>query len=111
MTQPKIVAQKKQTKQEKFNPNGFLRSALSSMSFQRMNNKSRASNLKMGIADDAAALWGENDPKIKKHFKVLNTKSSIAHDADEVFGNGPVITNLEVNTLDVKENFMDEAKD
>jgi len=33
-----------------------------------MNNKSRASALKMGIAEDAAAIWGENDPKIKKHI-------------------------------------------
>jgi len=76
-----------------------------------MNTKSRAFTLKMGIADDAAAIWGENDPKIKKHNNILNIKSSIAQDAEKVFGKGPVITNLEVDTLDVKENFMDEAKD
>jgi hypothetical protein len=71
----------------------------------------------MGIADDAAEIWGKNDPKLKRYAAVndpknplKNPKSSIAQDADEVFGKGPVITNLEVDTLDVKENFMDEAK-
>jgi hypothetical protein len=83
-----------------------------------MNNKSRASTLKMGIADDAAEIWGKNDPKLKRYAAVndpkhplKNPKSSIAQDAEEVFGKGPVITKLEVDTLDVKENFMDEAKD